>query len=350
MKHRPLLFLVLPLLLLAMGLFGARSWSGSGDVASADVGTGTPHLEIDLVKDGSDWCDPVDDADDRTVNAGVTYQVAICLSDATQAPGGFNLDLVYHNQLNACDDVDSGSTASLDDNPDANVGSTTFNGTSLGTGWNCNFGSIDPPRCDKAGDGSGRAYMQCGCSATGCGTLAVGAGTSAPIAVVSFRAISGGEDDLTLENVSIIDATEGQGEFVSCYFGQGPCNGATENKTGATAQPTATSTVAPTATIAPCGPGTNLPVCPTSTPTSRAQTKTPTPEATSTPGVTQPTTAPPPPPPPPSGGGQPSVTPPSTGTGSEGVTWATTLTWALGGGAALSLFLSGLYLRRVKNR
>jgi len=350
MKHRPLLFLVLPLLLLAMGLFGARSWSGSGDVASANVGTGTPHLEVDLVKDGSTWCNPVDTTFSRPVNAAVTYEIALCLSDATSSPAGFNLDLIYNDTLNSCTDLEPGG-ASLDDNPDANAGSTTFTTPDLGTGWNCNFGSVDPPVCDKdplTGAGKGRAYMQCGCTNIGCATLAVGAGTSKPIAVITMKAISAGADSISLDSVSIIN--EDGIEFVNCYSG-GPCQGATDTKTGGpTPGPTATSTARSTATATPsCGlPG--QPACPTSTPTSRAQTKTPTPAATSTPGVTEPTTAPPPPPPPPSGGQQPVVTPPSTGTGSEGVTWATTLTWALGGGAALSLFLSGLYLRRVKNR
>jgi len=360
MKHRPLLFLVLPMLLLAVALFGVRSWSGSGDVASADVGTGTMHLEIDMVQD-TGWCDTIDTSASHAEGAG-SYQVAVCLSDANplnnEVPKAFQFNLEYNDTLNRCLPVDCDTDAETegiqgtcrDSNPDANDGTPAFSTPDLGSGWNCNASDVDPPLCDKdplTGAGHGVAYLSC--FSTNAGTLPVSTTTSEPIAVVTFQVLAGGTDNLKLNLVAMYGAAGG---FLFCDpppAAPGPCKGATDNKTGgAVATPTNTAT----ATATPSCGGTEQPACPTSTPTSRAQTKTPTPAATSTPGVTEPTTAPPPPPPPPpSGGQQPVVTPPSTGTGSVGIAWTQLLMLALSGGAAFSLILGGgLYLRRAGNR
>ena len=235
--------------------------------SSAHTGTGTPHLEIDLVKDGSTWCNPVDTTFSRPVNAAVTYEIALCLSDATSSPAGFNLDLIYDDTLNSCPDLAPTDGTNLDDNPDANAGNTAFTTPNLGTGfpWDCNYGDVDPPVCDKdplTGPGKGRAYMQCGCTSLGCATLAVGAGTSKPIAVVTMKAIAAGVDSISLDSVSIIN--EDGIEFVSCYSG-GPCVGATDTKLGPA---TATFTPTPTETSTPAPPTiTPTPVPPTETPT-----------------------------------------------------------------------------------
>jgi hypothetical protein len=226
--------------------------------SSAHVGTGTAHLEIDLVKDGATWCSPVDATFSRPVNPTGSYEIALCLSDATSSPAGFNLDLIYDDTLNNCPEVAPADF--LDDNPDANAGSTTFTTPALGTGWNCNYGGVDPPVCDKdplTGPGKGRAYMQCGCTVIGCATLSVGAGTSKPIAVVTMKAIAAGVDSISLDSVSIIN--EDGIEFVSCYSG-GPCVGATDTKLGpATATFTATP-VPPTETPTPTATATSTPL------------------------------------------------------------------------------------------
>ena len=354
MKHRPLLFLVLPLLLLAMTLVGFRLFGGSTDVASAHVSTGTVHLEIDMVQDaGGTWCNPVQTSNPTPHVAAVPYQVAICLSDVQtgKGPQSISFDLLYNKDLNSCTDIDGGTQA-IDDNPDflqASLGGSAGN-------WDCNLSNTPEgqPRCDVdlTGDPAdrGRARMLC-INSTDEPTLPVGNGVSAPLALVTFTATGvTGVDNLDLQYVEMVDS--GTLIFLTCWpTSATKCFGAADTKTGGGQIPTATNTsVPPTPTITntPCTNGR----CPTSTPTSRAQTRTPTPGPTNTPAPGEPTSSapPPPPPPPPAGGQQPVVTPPSTGTGAGGVDWTIMLTWLMGGGAALSLFAGGLYLRRVANR
>ena len=62
-----------------------------------------PKLELDMVQDdGGTWCDPVDSS--ATHAQGATYHVAVCLTDASLSPGGFQFDLNYDAQLNDCVD------------------------------------------------------------------------------------------------------------------------------------------------------------------------------------------------------------------------------------------------------
>jgi len=348
MKHRPLLFLVLPLLLLAMTLVGFRLFSGSANVASAHVSTGTPHIELDVVEDGTGvWCNPVHSV--TSVNVGVVHKAAICLSGALAAVNSFGVELNYDSALNLC--ADTGQTGTgLDANPDANVGATVFSGSSgagnLGTGCDCSSGTQQYPVCDYwpgAPEGfpasTRTAYISCVCTTTQ--TLPHGAGVSHPIAVVTFTANGGGADVLSFGTVSVY--MSGQTTIRSG-------TGATVTKIGPTPPPEATNTPAPTATATPTCGGPRQEPCPTSTPTAKAKTRTPTPGPTDTPAPGQPTSAPPPPPPPPSGGQQPVVVPPATGTGSGGIGWTGILMWTLAGGAASLVLGGGLYLRRVTNR
>ena len=227
MKRLLLLTLAAAAAMSLLAIVGIRSLGGSTDVAHA----GAPLLAIDLKKDGSTWCSPVDATFSRPVNPTGSYEIALCLVDATSSPAGFNLDVIYNDTLNNCPEVAPTDGTNLDDNPDANAGSVSFTTPNLGTGWDCNYGDIDPPLCDKdplTGAGKGRAYMQCGCTTVGCATLAVGAGTSKPIAVITMKAIAAGADSISLDSVSIIN--EDGIEFVNCYGG-GPCQGAVDTKT-----------------------------------------------------------------------------------------------------------------------
>jgi len=354
MKHRPLLFLVLPLLLLAMTLVGFRLFSGSTSVASAHVSTGTVHLEIDMVQDaGGTWCNPVQDANPPPYHGpgDPPYQVAICLTDAPQGspPAAFQFSLAYNTRLNQCVDKACGDLDPncLDSNPDANAaasGGTTFNGVSLGTRWNCNIGDVAP----SCGAGTGQAFLQCNMtSGTGTLTLPTGPGVSEPIAVITFTALYGGTDDLTLQNVEVDDSA--LLPYVQCFGAS--CNAGavfrgTDNKSGSEA-PTATPTFTPappTATPAYCGnPG--QPQC---TPTPRAFTQTPSPGPTATATAAAP--PPPPPPPPPSGGPGPVVSPPSTGDGPSDLSWSTPLAAAIAAIGAVSLVSGGLYVRYARKR
>jgi hypothetical protein len=331
MKHRPLLFLVLPLLLLAMMLASVRTFSGSDNTASAAA----RQVALDLDETGG-WCNTIESTD--TVDVGDVHKAAICVSPGN-AIVGFNFELHFNNTLNGCSNT--GQTGNgIDANPDL---------VALGTGWDCSLGGNSYPYCNVNNNATppvtSLASMLC---TTNDETVPVQTGWE-PIAVITWTATAGGADALTWVTGSFTDVNY---EGVTGCATNANCLGATVTKLGTAPEPTATSTALPTATATPnCGREGQEP-CPTSTPTAKAKTRTPTPEATGTPEVTVPTSAPPPPPPPPpSGGQQPVVTPPSTGTGSGGIGWTGILLWTLTGGAAFSLVLGGgLYLRRATNR
>jgi hypothetical protein len=327
---------------------------------------GPPRLELDMnVADGNP-CNPVD-ATGPTRTVGDTYKVAICLTNSGASPdgepAGFNVDVVYNDTLNTCvpdptDCLSTGNGFCLDSNPDANAGSTTFTTPSLGptTGhFDCTGGGTQKPTCDvdpAGGAGHGRARISC--TTTHLPTLPVGDATSSPIAEVTFTVIAGGDDSLSVENASTTNLTLTQ--FLICPGGPGECVGGTDHKVGPTPIPTVpgqtpTATFTPTKTPTPnCGRE-GLPTC---TPTPKPWTVTPTPGPTETA-----TAAPsgggggggnPPPPPPPVGGTGPVVSPPSTGDGSGGVPWATTLIWVVVGLGAISLVGGGLFVRRAGMR
>ena len=184
--------------------------------------TGTPgapmvHLEIDAdTTNGSGPCNPVD----ATAEVYGMHKVAVCLTSSLAAPAGFDFDLVYDPALNTCTNESCPTGTCFDDNPDANLGTTTFSTPDLGTGWDC---SASEPVCAKSGQ-AGRAFIMCLCVDLGCATLPVGADVSAPIAVVTFNEEAGGVDNLKLEDVALFD--ENIDSIVQCH-GSGPCYGAT---------------------------------------------------------------------------------------------------------------------------
>jgi hypothetical protein len=179
----------------------------------------------------------------------------------------------------------------LDSNPDANAGSTTFSTPSLGTGnWDCTGAGALPPTCDydpAAGPGHGRAILLC-LATTGNPTLPVGAGVASPIAVVTFTAIAGGVDTLSLDRVGIWDRD--QNLILGCPDGPGECLGGVDTKSGPTPPPP-TATPTPVLTPAPPTPSCGLEGLPTCTPTPKPWTATPTP--TRTPVPPTPTPVPP---------------------------------------------------------
>jgi hypothetical protein len=224
--------------------------------------TPEPRLEIDMdPTNGGGPCNPVDTAVIHNVYGG-NYQVAVCLTGAGTGnePNSFSFELTYNDTLNQC--VPTACTdACRDGNPDANTGTSVFSTPSLGNvGYDCSGISLAPPVCDKdtqTGAGHGRAYM--GCFTTGSPTLPTGDEVSAPIAEVTFRAIAGGVDSLTLDNVSVASVNFG-GDLVDCPGGPGECFGGTDYKTfGPTVTPTSTMhppitftpTPTPTATACP---------------------------------------------------------------------------------------------------
>jgi len=219
----------------AVALVGLHS-SGGPDAASAHV-TGSPHMEIDLVKDGSTWCNPVDATASRAAD-NTAYQIAICLTDSPAPPAGFQFEVVYNPALNTCDNV-AGDVTSLDDNPDANAGSTTFSTPNLGTGWDCNIMDVLEPLCDQGGS-MGRALIACMCVAEGCATLPSGAGVSAPLAVLNLKAAHVGMDHMKIENAAA-GGEDTIAYITKCTKPANACVGATVNVHDWTPTPTPTS-------------------------------------------------------------------------------------------------------------
>ncbi|OFW65379.1 MAG: hypothetical protein A2Y74_04175 [Actinobacteria bacterium RBG_13_63_9] len=317
------------------------------------------HAEIDAdVSDGSP-CNPVDST--ANVDVGDTNDVAVCLTSAMAPVAGpptngvakIQFDVIYNPQLNSCanPDCDPGTTGSkcVDDMPDLNDGTTLGQGDptspDIGGGWDCSGFGTTQPSCTG------------GTATIGCGTLAgpfppTGPAISFPIFAVTFTAIAGGDDDLSLANVATYDKPGAAlGSCNPTLFGEPEllCFGVTVSKSGPTPQPTptATATRTPTATSTPCPDG----ICPTEEPTRRAWTKTPTPTSTGTPVPSEPgEPGEPPPPPPPTSGQAPTVVPPATGSGPDGTAWASTAVWLLAAAGAISISLGGSCLRRAGHR
>ena len=256
---------------------GSRNTETLAHVITGTPGVNLPHVEIDMVKDGSNWCSPVDPVGIVAVNQD--YTVAICLTgvpptqvlpDAGGPPSAIQFTLKFNTQLNSCI-VPSPVCATLDpgcydSNPDANLGVTIFNGTGLGDLWTCAISSPLKPKCDNT---AGTATILCNMTdETGTLTLPVGYTTSWPLAVVKMHSLpgAGGVDNIILQNTEIDDTTllnEVKCFGPTCAFGA--VFGATDYKG-----------VTPTATPAP---PTNTPGPPTATFT---PTETPTPEPTAT--------------------------------------------------------------------
>ena len=94
---------VVAITVLPMG--GADNNPTFAHIITATPGVNLPHLELDMVKDGSypnTWCNPVDNAASHVV--GDDYEVAVCLTSAPAGgpPSNFNFKLHYDNALNQC--------------------------------------------------------------------------------------------------------------------------------------------------------------------------------------------------------------------------------------------------------
>ena len=334
-------------------------------LGGAPASAAPPDLTVSLDMDTTDGgpCADIDASTSHTEADPVTgpvYDVAICVTglynDLPYAIGRFGFDVLYNDQWNKATEVTDTDTG-LDDNPDANTGATTFGSSNLGSGsgWDCSGGGKAYPMGDKnvaTGPGNGDAFIDCQ-SLAGPWTMGDDE-TDGVIAVIEFKAIAEGNDTLTI-------ALGGNLVYANSAVVMGQCNpsqalpidcfGGEDNKTGATAVPTNTPTDTPTATATPnCG-GEGQPAC---TPTRRPWTLTPTPTVTATPKPEEPSgpsePQQPPPPPPPTGGQLPQVVPPGTGSGPDGIAWASTAVWLLVAAGAVSVSLGGLYLRRARRR
>jgi uncharacterized repeat protein (TIGR01451 family) len=109
--------------------------SGSASVDMTVTVGPTFTVEIDMVKDGNSFCQPVDNVGSSAVNS--TYPVAVCAMNyplKAEPPdtgiGVFAFQVVYDNTKNSCTDK-ANVGRMLDDNPDLNVTLGT-NGTATG--------------------------------------------------------------------------------------------------------------------------------------------------------------------------------------------------------------------------
>ena len=330
---------------------GRSSERAYAHIFTVTPGVSAPHAEIDADawNDGGP-CNPVDTHAD--VDVGDTNDIAVCITSPGTAVAKFKFDVLYNPNLNSCVDKNCGNAmpCTEDDMPDLNEGTTLGQGVptnpDIGGGWTCNGFGFSEPSCT-----GGKATISCG-SLNG-PFAPTGPSVSFPLAAVSFTATGGGLDSMSLAKVATYDHSGNPlGSCNPVLFEEPelPCFGADVDKIGnpppATSTPTATPTATATATRCPDG------ICPTSTPTRKAWTKTPTPVPTGTPTPAEPAgpAAPPPPPPPPTGAQLPQVVPPATGSGPDGIPWASTAVWLLAAAGAVSASLGGLYLRRAGHR
>ena len=110
---------------------------------------GTPWAYIDKIQNGAGWCDPNNIDATSTEYVGDSHQFALCVGNLPGPVHSFQATIGYDGALDECIDeqcqpltlgaqtiqLDEGC---VDDNPDANAGST-FWGDGLGAGWDCFF-------------------------------------------------------------------------------------------------------------------------------------------------------------------------------------------------------------------
>jgi hypothetical protein len=176
-------FIALAALLIALpaALSGAHAQGGASLSLDADA------------SNGSGPCSPVDE--NAQVAEGAEIRVAVCLTNSGEVPlAAYQFRVTYDDRIIRAPEVaDAGE--GLDDNPDANAGSTTFSSPDLGQGWDCS-GSVGAyPEGDDDNEQNGTGVVFSG----GCASVAPGGKsfTQGPLAVIRFVAQGGGETRLT---------------------------------------------------------------------------------------------------------------------------------------------------------
>jgi hypothetical protein len=254
--------------------------AGSPSAAEATTPTPTatptpsgPGLSLDLdTTDGI--CSSIYVNPQRTVNAGTSFDVAICFQNKpypNEGIIGMTFRVAYNDTIIRAPEVaDAG--AGVDDNPDANAGATTFSSPSLPAGWQCNVSGSNYPVGDFDGvplNGAGEARSSC--SWPNHPNPPFGALFNGVFSVIHFTAGATGTTSLNFTYGVVTPWSSGIGSSFGCP-GTMYCFGgsitvdtptATETPTPtatsilATDTPTATSTSAPatgTPTTTP-GPG-----------------------------------------------------------------------------------------------
>jgi len=193
-------------------------------LAQTPVPTPTPATSITVSLDMDTSDGPCTDID-STANHGFgeSYDVALCVSGLTigQPVGAFQFDVLYDDTLNDAPEIADVGYA-LDDNPDANAG-TTFWGDGLGSGWDCSGAGLAYPKGDK---GNGDAFIVCWSVA---GTYTLGDNeTSGVLAVIHFQGLASGVDAMTIANGELVsDEGEDLGTCNPTLTVPMTCNGGT---------------------------------------------------------------------------------------------------------------------------
>jgi hypothetical protein len=246
---------------------------------------GVPTLVIDAdISDGV--CTDIDAV--RNVNVGApSFQVGVCF---LENPGGvvlsaFQYRITYNDTVILAPEVADSGTA-LDDNPDANVGATTFTNATfpnnLGSGWDCAGGVGAFPKGDVDGvvNGTGKAYSGACGSIVGPNTLVTGV-----LGVVTFNVTSTVAASTNLAFVDTATTDDSPAEAGSCFPTVDiamTCTGITVNvldPNAPTATRTHTATQTRTNTVPPANTATSTA---TATPTTPANTATSTATRTNT--------------------------------------------------------------------
>lgn len=174
-------------------------------------------LKLDMnVTNGNGVCDPIDNFANAPIGQA-TLKVGVCLINhlGTLPSAAFQYNVTYDDTKLTAVEVADVSPA-VDDNPDANVGATSFTSTTypndLGGGWSCDGGAGIYPKGDNnpaTGAANGNAYSgNCG-SGAGPNTLLRG-----PLGVITFDALALGLDQLAVQAASVT-ADDGS-EIGSC--------------------------------------------------------------------------------------------------------------------------------------
>jgi hypothetical protein len=183
--------------------------------------TAQAQLRLDFnIENGGGPCAVIDQS--AILVPGATTQVAVCLSALSEPPAGVRFTLLYDDRVvrapnvGLCDgNLDEGQIASveesLDCNPDANAGQTTFGPAGLGEGWDCSSGIVEPWG-QREGVLTGEAFNGGCVSIAGPYTLP----PSAPVALVTFEAVAPGRAPIFPAIVQITGSSEALPDLGSC--------------------------------------------------------------------------------------------------------------------------------------
>ena len=179
---------------------------------NTEAGPYPAELELDFnISDGA--CVDIDPGPVNTT-VGNSVQVAVCLTNPfSEEVAYFQYNVLYDDTIILAPEVaDSGT--SLDDNPDANVGTTTFTSGTYPSPLDSLFtcGAILHPKGDNdPAPGAGKAYSGACFVPTLPGVTGL---VSGPLGVITFNAVSVGSASLAIDAAEVGD--ENAVEIGSC--------------------------------------------------------------------------------------------------------------------------------------